>query len=62
MCSATTSIDGNSNPNGIVISRGYPRVEAGVDCSIRFTTNDPNKVFRFYVTDINIDMQNGDGK
>jgi hypothetical protein len=61
MCT-TNNVDGNANPNGIITSKSYPQAEANADCVTTFTTNNPNKVFRFYVTDINIDTADLSGK
>ena len=49
-----TDIDGDAQPHGVITSRSYPNYENDIFCQLNLRVSDPNKVFKFYLTDINI--------
>lgn len=53
--SDNSNIDADNNQYGVITSRNYPKWEQYADFTRKIASRNPNKVIRFYITDIDIE-------
>jgi hypothetical protein len=61
MCD-TVSLNADEKQYGLITSKNFPNYQSKTNCTLRIETSNPNKVIKFYITEIDIDVVDMKGK
>lgn len=54
MCD-TVSLNADEKQYGLITSKNFPKYQPKTNCTLKIETSNPNKVIKFYITEIDID-------